>query len=167
MTEGIVFKTTTKLYLFIISMQYIYQVTPYLKYQQQQVHIYRPQRSCSKVIFSQACVKNSVHGGGGLPQCMLGYTPLDRPPMGRHTPPQQTATAADGTHPTGMHSCTLCNKWPTCRYETFILNNDIECKSDKTHNSWFRRESTSIISCFKIQCSHLQYYKYICKNRIS
>ena len=21
------------------------------------------------------------------------------------TPPQQTATAADGTHPTGMHSC--------------------------------------------------------------
>ena len=25
---------------------------------------YRPQRSCSKVIFSQACVKNSVNGGG-------------------------------------------------------------------------------------------------------
>ena len=24
---------------------------------------YRPQRSCGKVIFSQACVKNSVHGG--------------------------------------------------------------------------------------------------------
>ena len=28
-----------------------------------------------KVIFSVACVKNSVHGGGGLPQCMLGYHP--------------------------------------------------------------------------------------------
>ena len=37
---------------------------------------YRPQRKWAKVIFSQACVKNSVHRGGGcLPQCMLGYTP--------------------------------------------------------------------------------------------
>ena len=27
---------------------------------------YRPQRSCGKVIFSQACVKNSVPGGGGM-----------------------------------------------------------------------------------------------------
>ena len=26
---------------------------------------YRPQRSCGKVIFSQACVKNAVGGGGG------------------------------------------------------------------------------------------------------
>ena len=26
---------------------------------------YRPQRSWGKVIFSEACVKNSVHGGGG------------------------------------------------------------------------------------------------------
>ena len=51
---------------------------------------YRPQQSCGKVIFSQACVKNSVHGEGGcLPQCML-------------------VTAADGTHPTGMHSCHIC-----------------------------------------------------------
>ena len=36
----------------------------------------RPQRSWAKVIFSQACIKNSVHRGGGcLPQCMLGYPP--------------------------------------------------------------------------------------------
>ena len=62
-------------------------------------------------MFSQACVKNSVHRGG-LPQCMLGYTPLGRhprpwadtpwadTPMARHppwadtppgkTPPSQT-----------------------------------------------------------------------------
>ena len=76
-------------------------------------HFYRPQRCCGKVIFSQACVKNSVHGGC-LPQCMLGDTnPPSRP--ARH-PPGQTptcpvpagiymATAADGTHPIGMHSC--------------------------------------------------------------
>ena len=31
---------------------------------------YHPQRSCGKVIFSQACVKNSVHRGGGA--CMAG-----------------------------------------------------------------------------------------------
>ena len=34
--------------------------------------------------------------GGCLPRCMLGYTPGQTPP---------TAIAADGTHPTGMHSC--------------------------------------------------------------
>ena len=33
---------------------------------------YRPKRSCVKVIFSQACVKNSVHGGGGDHACVAG-----------------------------------------------------------------------------------------------
>ena len=33
-------------------------------YQQMLSHNYRPQRSWAKVIFSEACVKNSVHGGG-------------------------------------------------------------------------------------------------------
>ena len=104
-------------------------------------------QSCRKVMFSQACVKNSVYGRrctlplgrqagtpsgrqpqahtplGGHPrwqtcrhrprQTHLGQTP--RPPakppqedtLGRHSPPRlhHTATAADGTHPTGMHSC--------------------------------------------------------------
>ena len=42
---------------------------------------YRQQRSWAKVIFSQACVKNSVHRGEGgcLPHCMLGYTFPPRP----------------------------------------------------------------------------------------
>ena len=31
---------------------------------------YRPQRSCGKVLFSQACVKNSVQGGHALGVCM-------------------------------------------------------------------------------------------------
>ena len=37
----------------------------------------------------------------------IRYTPLPPPqgtPPGRY-PPRDTATAADGTHPTGMHSC--------------------------------------------------------------
>ena len=77
---------------------------------------YRPQRSCGKVMFSQASVilitgevcgrhPPGRHPSGQTPllpnacwdthtpaQCMLGYT----------TP---AATAPDGTHPTGMHSC--------------------------------------------------------------
>ena len=33
-------------------------------------------RSCGKVIFSEACVKNSVHrGGGGIPACIAGGIP--------------------------------------------------------------------------------------------
>ena len=77
-------------------------------------------------MFSQACVKNSVHRGI-LPQCMLGYThpqqtplgrqpPLADPPPGRHTASWQThpslgrtpiltATAAAGTHSSGMLFC--------------------------------------------------------------
>ena len=61
-----------------------------------------PKRSCGKVMFSQACVKNSVHRGVHP----LGRQPPGQtPPLGRHPLPRQTATAANGTHPTGMHSC--------------------------------------------------------------
>ena len=61
-----------------------------------------------KVIFSEACVKNSVHGGG-LPQCMLGY----------HSPPDQAGTSprygrygqrAGSMHPTRMQSCCIMSK---------------------------------------------------------
>ena len=66
--------------------------------------ITRPQRSWAKVIFSQACVKNSIHRGGGgcLPQCMLGYTP---PPRSRHPP-------GPGRHPGGRVFC-LSACWDT------------------------------------------------------
>ena len=67
--------------------------------------------NCGKVMFSQACVKNSVQGGVAQPA--LGQTPpagilactgaYTLP--GRQTPLPPTATAADGTHPTGMLSC--------------------------------------------------------------
>ena len=100
------------------------------------VHFYRPQRSCGQVIFSQACVRNSVHRAGGvclsvcwdthLPgRCPPGWHPPGQTPScpvhaGIHplpsecwdTPPTcpvlariDRGTAADGTHPTGMHSC--------------------------------------------------------------
>ena len=47
----------------------------------------------------------SAGGGGAVSQHALGPLWADIP-LGRHPcPPQQTATSADGTHPTGMHSC--------------------------------------------------------------
>ena len=77
-------------------------------------------------VFTSACrescpwgVYPSMHWGRHPPaQCMLGYIPLpsacwDTPPPPRgqadtrpgQTPPPPKDTAADGTHPTGMHSC--------------------------------------------------------------
>ena len=46
---------------------------------------YRPQRSWGKVMFSQASV--ILLTGGCLPQCMLGYTPLEQT---HHSPWEQT-----------------------------------------------------------------------------
>ena len=64
--------------------------------------------SCGKVMFSQACVKNSVQGGC-LPHCICWDTPPDTHTSPGHTPLPpplpETATAVDGTHSTGMHSC--------------------------------------------------------------
>ena len=83
-------------------------------------------------MFSQACVKNSVHRGWGVSEHALGQTPrwqtaplpwadtpprtdtlpqkdtlpLEDTPLGRHLPPP-AATAAGGTHHTGMHSYSL------------------------------------------------------------
>ena len=81
---------------------------------------YCPQHSYGKVMFLHLSVSHSVHRGlsgrhtspGRHPQA---DTPLGRHPPGRHTTPGQTplgqkpfppaATAADGTHRTGMLSC--------------------------------------------------------------
>ena len=50
-------------------------------------------RSRGKVIFSEACVENSVHRGGCLPNCMLGYPcPPPPPTRGRHPPGADTPT---------------------------------------------------------------------------
>ena len=58
------------------------------------------------------CLSFCPRGGGYLADIPPGETPpvgRHPPHPGRHPPPQQTATAADGgTHPTGMHSCDTC-----------------------------------------------------------
>ena len=101
------------------------------------VNFYRPQRSWGKVIFSEACIKNSVHGGGvpGQVPPPAGTPPRQAHPPGRYTPqgrytpragtppwagtppdrytPQQCmlgySQQAGGTHPTGMHSFSICS----------------------------------------------------------
>ena len=54
-------------------------------------------------MFSEACVKNSVRKGAGVHGkgvCVAGGAYVAGVCMAG-----DTATAADGTHPTGMHSC--------------------------------------------------------------
>ena len=65
------------------------------------LYFYRPQRSCGKVMFLQL----SFCPRGRVCQTPPRQTPplVDTPPD-RHPQPE-TATAADDTHPTGMHSC--------------------------------------------------------------
>ena len=91
-------------------------------------------QSCGKVMFSQACVNNSMHRRrrctqGEVGRHVTGQTPpagrhprqADRHPTGqtppwqadipptenlcRHPPTPEMANAVDVMHPTGMHSC--------------------------------------------------------------
>ena len=68
--------------------------------------------SCGKVMFLQVSVCEEGRGvdpPGQTP--LLGRHPLPETPPRTGTPwaniptPPETATAADSTHPTGMHSC--------------------------------------------------------------
>ena len=52
--------------------------------------------------FAENCMKMKEFGPQGG-RASPGAPPWIR--QCRHPPPQQTATAAGGTHPTGMHSC--------------------------------------------------------------
>ena len=75
---------------------------------------YRPQCTCGKVMFLHVSVILTT--GGGVWQAGTSH-PHPRadtrpwagtPSPGRQTPPPGTATATDGKHPTGMHSCYTC-----------------------------------------------------------
>ena len=74
----------------------------YHKYQIPNILHFLPSTNevCEGYVFAPVC--HSVHGGGVSVSVHAGIHPS---PSSRHPPPQQTATAADGTHPTGMHSC--------------------------------------------------------------
>ena len=68
-------------------------------------HFYRPQTKLRKGnVFTPVCQSFCSHGGGGLPQCMLEYTPL-----GRHPP----ADTPRQTHPLGRHAPLPSACWDT------------------------------------------------------
>ena len=91
--------------------------------------------SCGKVMFSQTCVKNSVHRGWEVYTPSLdthtptpGHTPFPWTPPRQTSPPDTNptpdthtgkATEADGTHPTGMHCCITGTrgKWDTSKFQ--------------------------------------------------
>ena len=64
-------------------------------------YFYRPQRSCKGYVFTpgKADTPPPPPGSRPPPPGKAGT------PLARRLPYQETATAADGTHPTGMHSC--------------------------------------------------------------
>ena len=59
----------------------------------------------AKVMFLHLSVSDSVYSGVCLSACWDTTLPGSGTPLGPGTPPQKTTTVADGTHPTGMHSC--------------------------------------------------------------
>ena len=87
----------------------------YLRITAQPRYFYRPQRSWGKVIFLEACVKNSVHGGGGGGRGGRAWRGggiawwVASVAGGVHGGGEGACMAnsqsAGGTHPTGMHSC--------------------------------------------------------------
>ena len=84
----------------ILLLRKVYSVQVFKLYHinlmERKIYYYRPQRSCGQGnIFTP--VFHSVHrGGGGLPQCMLGY-----PPRTRQTPPDQADPPGSDTLPPG------------------------------------------------------------------
>ena len=100
------------------------------------VHVFAIRNSsCGKVMFSQACVKNSVplHAGihispvqtppGRHPpgQTLFRQTPPGQTPPWADTPPE-TATAADGTHPTAFLFSVKISALTDALLENSLLN---------------------------------------------
>ena len=73
-------------------------------------YFYRPQRSWAKVIFSQACVKNSVHGGGRVSASV--HAGIHPPPDQAHTPREQTPPPPSRHPPPGSRLQHMVNERP-------------------------------------------------------
>ena len=66
------------------------------------MHSFRRERIYLSV-FTGLCLSTG-RGGGGVHPLPGIHTPWAVTPLGQTPPPPEMATAADGTHPTGMHS---------------------------------------------------------------
>ena len=67
-------------------------------------------------MFLRLSVSHSVHGGGCLPQGMLGYTPQQTPPG--QTPPTQTPPWTDTLPPADGH----CSGRYAFSWNAFLFN---------------------------------------------
>ena len=74
-----------------LKSNHFYQLTPN----------YHPQRSCEVYVFIGVCLSTGGEGVRGGP----GPGGFGIQACTQADPPGETATAADGMHPTGMHSC--------------------------------------------------------------
>ena len=140
------------------------------------IYIYRPQQSWGKVIFSVACVKNSVHKGGGstwagtprqvhpsagTPQAGTPpgrYTPQAGTPLGRYTPDRYTPWAGNlpglpGRHPPLSSAC--WEIWAASgRYASYwnaflvVHYIHLECNSGTTGYVW----SSMVLIGFRNGC---------------
>ena len=103
---------------------------------------YRPQRSCEGYVFTPVCL--STVGGCLFPGFVCFQWGFVLPRGGvclsacwDTTPsPQQMATAADGTHPTGKHSC--------------IESGFSFCSNRRIHEHWHYIITTRQRSCWKV-----------------
>ena len=104
--------------------------------------------SCGKVMFSQACIIPSVHGvglakGGGTcvakGSCVVkGGCGKGGASMAGGMRAGEMATEVDGTHPTGMHSCSF-RRSPPCNGQeiTCIIWLWTRVSKEKVNNSLF------------------------------
>ena len=125
------------------------------------IYYYRPQTKLQKGnVFTSVC--QEFCPPGWTRQTPTRQTPLGRHPPGRHTPrqthpSQQTATAVDGTHPTGMHSChyqpshadyviTVSHRWSV---HSLIRQGDsslTHCQADCQFTPWIQQGDSSLIT---------------------
>ena len=109
-------------------------------------NFYRPQWSYSKVIFSQVCVKNSVHGGGEA-VCLSAC--WDTPP-GRHPPPGKTPPQADTPQPPGYgyYSGRYASYWNAFLYFQFLWTGTFRYVDFPTY---------LLICAFSVKCFGMNY----------
>ena len=72
-------------------------------------------------------------------------TPLPR----ASNPLQETATVADGTHPTGMHFCIVCCVWSLCLWKLMLQK--INARIEKTNVENFTRKKICAMTVSKLK----------------
>ena len=94
--------------------------------------------SCGKVMFSFC---HSVQVGGSV------VHPQRQIPLDRHPPPK-TANAADGTYPTGMHSCSrlklLRSTWLWEFFQKSLFTLRVSFSAFLWHNSLYSKGSFTL-----------------------